>query len=306
MFIFLERYGYNTVRTLLNPFSIVDSLGNLNSGSMDNIADFLERAEMHGIGIIFTIQWAPLNVFPETISEPDDLAEAQNAHYLFSSGYVRESHFWKEFIRALKLRSAPMDAIFAYGIRNEIHFDVTASPLNQTITPVVCCNGTSYDLSVSGNMQKLIDDSFTAWSSAVRTAILAEEPEALVTAGFYLIYPGSPGIRMPSMDAIFSSELDFIDLHMYPDLDPQVTVDSVAKFFTLDQNRFKPVLMGEFGFMDNDNRSLDTLGSELLTWKNHMMSYYEVDGWILWTWDNGEGLSKQDEGLFLKRMANQP
>jgi endo-1,4-beta-mannosidase len=161
-------------------------------------------------------------------------------------------------------------------------------------------NGTAYDLALEADKAALLESSFLYWSSAVRDAIRNVDNEALVTVGFFAPAP----LGTPSNTAIVNSELDFIDLHMYPQT---ATLSEYDDYFGLMASKDKLIIMGEFGIIGNDYQDADQVKEILLNWKNDAVTKYHIDGWLMWTWNTGLGSElsfPDDDKLIFKALRD--
>ena len=292
----MQADGYNTVRLFLDvldtPGALGDPGGGLNDGYITNVIDLLRRAERRGIQVIFT-----LDNPPETggyLTPYDawccDLFEGSNLQLMTPGGIEADRGFWTQFVTILRDRGAPFGAVLAWEIRNELGFDASARPLSLEAGRVTAANGTTYDLGVTGDRLRLMDESLVFWLDEVRRAIRAVDPTALVTAGFFVpqdphpTRAGDPRL-MRVFPALATSELDFVDLHLYPNGD--LTMPELADNFGIGQRGSKPIVMGEFGAPMEVFSSASDGANAVRAWQAESCGF-GFTGWLFWTFDTTE------------------
>lgn len=298
MFAKLNVAGYNTVRVFLNPLSMADNEGKLELQYVANVVDFLTQAEKQGMSVIITLDMIPLKLYGTPLESEADIWW-WNQQYIDENQILLEVNFWTSFIQSLKQTNAPLNAILSYELRNEFFFHPEHAPLNQSNGQIIHPNGKIYDMSKEDDKTKLIEESFVYWSSSVRNAILVQDIDALVSVGFYAPEP----YGKPSIIAIEKSELDFVDVHLYPN---SYQKNQYADYFKLSQNSNKLIIMGEFGIIEEDNHSTKEIANQLFAWKNDFVEEYKIDGWLLWTWEtkNSAKISISDTEQFIfKKMS---
>lgn len=217
----LATMGYNVVRVFLysRPGGMPGSVGGLSPEYLDNVVDLLDKARTHGIQIVLTQDW-----LPESAAwgfESDPLIDNVNAMYLSRGGVETNQHFYREWVSALAARGAAFDALLAYELRNELYFTESYPPFSLTSGMVTIANGKTYDLGETGAHRRLLEENLVSWVDTMRAEILAIDPTALVTVGFF--QPKGPNTSREGDDRIIETEqviqgssLDFIDLHGYP------------------------------------------------------------------------------------------
>lgn len=282
MLLKLQEAGYNTIRVFLNPLLLSTKKDELNQNYFQNIVDFITKADQHEIAVIITTDMIPIAYYNTKIASEKDIWW-WNTQFIHKEEIDLEINFWQTFIDELKNNAVPLESILAYEIRNEFFFHPDYPPFNKNSGIVEHPNGISYDMSIESDRNALLDVSFLYWTNAVRNAIREKDANALVTVGFYAPEP----LGKPSNTAITQSDLDFIDIHMYPE---HGLLEEYANYFDLVTNKSKLVLMGEFGYIENKNITINEATAILLDWKNEAISNYHIDGWLLWTWDTENGI----------------
>lgn len=289
----MQQDGFNVVRVFLNGCcstgTIGDPSGGLTVAYLANLADFLTRAKAHNIGVMLTTDGLPNFGGYQSVLYQSCCAQFDdgNMNTLAAQGLTAHAMMWRDIITGLKAQNAPLDAVFAYELVNELSFDVGFPPLSLTSGTVTTGNGLTYDMSSAPAKQTMMDDNLAYWTTHVRDTIVALDPGALVTVGFFV--PQSP-IPTRSGDprfieaypAIANSTADFVDLHLYPD--GSLTIDQYAQNFGEDAYQAKPVLMGEFGRPVSLSANSAAAAQALVAWQSASCNH-SFSGWLLWTWD---------------------
>jgi len=280
--------GYNMVRVFLSQNTIIDRTGQLHPAYIVNVLDFLQKAKTNGLYVMFTQDWLPAGKYGDILNqECCDVFNFNNVHYLSSSGLRANQVFFQDFIRALIGAGAPLDAVFAYELRNELFFDTNYPPLSLASGTVRTANGQTYDMSKLQDKKRVIEENLPYWIGHMRTAILEVDPTALVGVGFFQPQEPNPtrlgDPRLVSTrPAIWESQADFIDLHLYPGLD--LNLKQYVQNFQMEGMQEKPIIMGEFGAFRSAYPSASAAAQALQEWQVASCQY-GFDGWLLWTWD---------------------
>jgi hypothetical protein len=285
----MQAGGYNTVRLFLDtyPGGLPGMETPLSDEFMDNATDFLARAAAHDIQVLFTTDWLPEGNSNAYAFQSDPGIEDVNSLYLSRGGVEANEHFFADFARGLVERGARLDALLAYELRNELYFTDKYPPFSLTKGKVTTANGKSYDMGSAKDRNRMIEENLVFWIDRMRAAILAVDPTALVTIGFF--QPKGPNTSRVGDDrlietraAILNSTADFIDLHGYPGGD--LNLRQIVENFKLPKATAKPILMGEFGAEHRAYGTIDDAVRTLVQWQIESCSY-GFDGWLVWTWD---------------------
>ena len=284
----LHANGYNTVRVFLSQNTIVTTGPDLDPAYMDNFVDFLRLAESNGLYVIPTIDWMPGGRYGVLLNRDCcDQFAVMNVHFMTQGGLEANQAFFKDFAKYLLDHGAPMDALLAYELRNELFFDSEYPPLSFKSGTLATADGKSYDMANDSSKKQMMDENLVYWIDHVRQSILEVDPTALVTVGFF--WPQSPNpARMGderyinTQPAIWSSKADFIDLHAYPDAD--LNLKQFVENFGINGMQEKPIVMGEFGVSTSTTATEEDAARILLNWQVDLCKY-GFDGWILWDWD---------------------
>ena len=286
--------GYNVVRVFLNGACraecIGDPSGKLSSAHVANVADFLRRAKLQDIVVILTTDSEPgtpyyLRLLDTTWSE--DFG-GTNSSYLTQGGILAGKAFWQDLIQALLAQGAPLDAVLAYELRNELFFETNAAPLSLSSGTVTTATGKRYDMASQEDRQRMMDEGLVLWIDQIRAAILELDPTALVTVGFFP--PDRPNSwnsaprYIRTHPAVWESTLDFVDLHPYPG---GYSLGKLMENFGSRGLSKKPIVMGELGASRSTYATEDGAAQGLHDWQVDSC-HYGFDGWLLWTWDTAE------------------
>jgi hypothetical protein len=286
----MQRDGYNVIR-VFNDHRIggLTADGTTLSGAyLDDAADMLARAKAHGIYVIFTQDWLPQASAYDFSTDPG--IEDVNALYLSKGGLAASARFEADFVRGLVARNAALDAVLAFELRNELYFSSTHAPFSLKSGAVATANGKSYDMADPAAHKQMLADGLNYWIDRVRAAVLAVDPTALVTVGFFQPQEPNPSRigderLIETAAAISSSSADFIDLHAYPGSD--IDLPQYVQNYGVGKVTAKPILMGEFGTARDQFSTVTAASKALVDWQVQSCSY-GFDGWLLWTWDTSE------------------
>ena len=292
----MQATGYNIVTIIMEGCcqgTIGDPAGGLNSAYIANVVDFLHRAKTHAIDVVIASQWLPAfggftQVYGGCYPQFDDI----NLVVLSSCGITAAKTYFQDFVQALINASAPMDAIFAYEVWDELYYYAPGAPLNSTSGTITTANGQTYDMSSSISRQQMMDDGLVYFADQMRTTIMALDPTALVTISFFPPEGPNPSrIGDPRIievyPAIASSKLDYVDLHPYP-IVLNLTMDQVAQNYGFaGYQQQKPIIMGEYGAFKWAYPLVSDAAAGVQSWQIQSCTY-NFKGWLLWTWDTDE------------------
>ena len=223
--------------------------------------------------------------------------------YLTPGGIEANRIWFEDFVRELQERDAPMDAIFAYQLRNEAYYDLIWPPFSLTEGMITAANGETYDMADPDDRQRMMDEGWLNWIDEMVDGIKALDPTALVTMGFF--YPMGPeSDRLVYTEPVLHrSSLDFVDLHAYPDVDV-TSLDEYVERFKLEAIEEKPILMGEFGVGKEPVPSIADAARMLQWWQVNSCDY-GFDGWLLWSWGTGDASAEFWAAVSAEREVNQ-
>jgi hypothetical protein len=291
----MQASGYNVVRVFLQGCcqnTIGDPSGGLSGAYLGNVADFLRRARAHAIYVIITSEWLPAYGGYNLNCPQYPMFDDVNLFHLCAGTVATTVQFWHDFVNGLIAKGAPLQAILAYELVNEYFYNSTAAPLSWTNGTVSAANGQAYDMGSSASRQQMMDDGLIYFTNQIRGTIIALDPTALVTVGFFVPQGPNPtrigDTRVIQVyPAIASSTADFVDLHAYP-LPGDLTLDQIVQNFGfVGFQQQKPVMMAEFGGFKSEYATAADAATGLSAWQSQSCTYH-FDGWALWTWDTDE------------------
>ena len=292
----MQTNGYNVARVFLEGCcqnTIGDPAGGLSSAYIANV-DFMQRARTHGIFVLITTSWLPAfgGYGPNCPQYPQ--FNDVNLFKLCPGAVPDSVKFFTDFVQALIQKGAPLDAVFAYELDNEYYYNSSAAPLTWTSGTITTANGKNYDMGSAVSRQQMMDDGLIYFTDQIRAAILAFDPTALVTVGFFVPQGPNPtrigdNRVIEVYPAMANSTADFVDLHPYP-LPSDLTLAQIVQNFAFvgtGNQQQKPVVMGEFGGFLSEYASASAAASGLTSWQVQSCTY-NFKGWLLWTWDTDE------------------
>jgi hypothetical protein len=300
----MQAGGYNIVRVFLNGCCHDNALGNpaggLSSAYLTNLVDFLERAKKHGIAAILTSDWVPIvGGYTDNYGACTQFSN-YNTLNLCAGGVKAVSLFFRDLVQDLINAKAPLDAIFAYELRNEYFNDFNFPPLSSTSGMVTTADGQTYDMSSTTSRQQMMDNGLIYFTNQVRAEIVALDPTALVEVGFFV--PQSPNptrLGDPRVITVYpamaNSTADFVSIHPYPFVGGLTFAQYVQNFGFVGFQQQKPVMLEEFGVLESDYPDEATAASIAQDWQVQSCAY-DVKGWSFWTWDTSN--TEQVDGPF--------
>lgn len=293
----ISALGYNAVRTWLNACwgvardCIGDPGGGLREEYLANMATYLWAARDNGVRVMFTI---------------DELPDDGGYHAaalgfkgfnldLTPGGVSNAQRFWTDFVSGLVEAGAPLDAIWAYELRNEQFFEADQPPFG-ALDSATTADGHTYDLTDPAQVHAMRDSGLRHYVDAIVAAIKAVDPTALVTMGFFPSAEGPvavpPDARLVDPRPLFESTVDFLDFHAYPGVGlnwDEAWANSLMSGFT-----DKPVVLGEFGSFRSAYRDGAAAAGVAVDYQARACAA-GLDGFLYWTW-SGQGVYDETWG----------
>jgi hypothetical protein len=284
----MHAAGYNLVRIFVDCCRAGNNAGDPKGGVsfayLENVIDFLTKAKVNQIYVLLVLDLTPAQGgYDEMWRQCCTTFDGENLRYLTLGGHTGERRFNQDFIRALIERQAPIEAIFAFDLTNEVHFSVDKPPFSLTAGKVITANRKTYDMASAQDKARMMDENLVYWIDRQRAAILKVDPTALVTASFPAINSGSTTVNLKP--AIWESTADFIDLHTY--LGWGLSLEQYMRRFGVDEPPAKPIILGELGAAKRGYPTAAMAAQGLLEWQVASCAH-GFDGWLLWTWDSDE------------------
>jgi hypothetical protein len=280
--------GYNVARIFVDCCregnNAGDPKGGVSLAYLENVIDFLNRAHANGIYVLMVMDLTPAQGgYDEMWGHCCTTFDGENLRYLTSGGHTGERRFNRDFIRALIEKGGPLEAIFAFDLTNEVHFNVDKPPFSLTSGKVTTANRKTYDMAKEEDKQRMMDENLVYWIDQQRANILEVDPTALVAVSFPAINVGHTTVN--PRPAIWESTADFVDLHTY--LGWGLSLEQYLDRFGVDENPEKLIILGEFGASRRGYPTAAMAAQDLVNWQVSSCRY-GFDGWLLWTWDNEE------------------
>jgi F5/8 type C domain-containing protein len=315
----LAGLGYNTVRVFLDfcnqgPGCIGDddNVG-LNSAYLDNIADMMLAGRETGILILFTSNDLPdQGGYSEEANSGsgETFAGYRNSYYLRPQAITATRRYWRDLLSGLVERNAAFDAVLGWQLLNEQWMFRDQPPLSLTSGIVETTTG-SYDMSDPNQKTQMVSDGIVYYIAQMKEEILAYDPTALVTMGFFVPEIAAPGWYVETASLLEKSDLDFFDFHAYPG---GASFQKHAELFGMIGYDAKPILLGEYGGFRHIYSDTDSAARALTQWVADSCDY-GFDGWLYWAYipadasagDQTWGLVDEDNYLLnLFAPTNQP
>jgi Cellulase (glycosyl hydrolase family 5) len=300
----MQTNGYNIARVFVNGCCQNNTLGNpaggLSSPYLANVIDFLQRAKTHGIWVILEADSVPaVGGYTQIYAGCTNFSD-WNTYNLCVGGVKAITTFFHDIVQGLINGNAPLDAIFAYELRNEYYYASDSPPLSWTTGTVTTADGQTYDMSSATSRQQMMDNGLVYFTDQVRAAILELDPTALVEVGFFVPQgPNPTRIGDPRVITVYpamaNSTADFVSVHPYPFVGGLTFAQYAQNFGFVGYQQQKPVVLEEFGVLESDYPAESTAASVAHDWQIQSCAY-GIKGWAFWTWDTSN--SEQVDGPF--------
>lgn len=301
--------GYNAVRIWGNACfgeatgCMGDPAGGLRREYLENMATYLREARDAGMQVMFTFDHLPDDggYNRATAGVCCDRWNGFNLD-LTPEGVEDHARFWADFVTGLIQVGAPMDAIWAFQLRNEQFFEADQPPFG-VLDSVTTANGQTYDLRDPAQVHAMRDAGLRYYVDEMVTAIKGIDPTALVTMGFFPSAEGPvavpPDARLVDPRPLIDSSIDFLDFHAYPGVG--LNWDQAWANSLLAGEAGIPVVLGEFGAFSSAYP--DPIDATAI-----MVDYQAracadgLDGFLYWTWA-GQGVYSETWGASETEIA---
>jgi hypothetical protein len=305
----LASLGYNTVRVFLDHCNrgsgCIANTGKpgLDPAYLDNIADMMLAARETGIFIQFTSNDLPDDggyADEANAGSGGDFAGYRNSYYLRPQAISATRRYWRDILTGLVEREAAFDAVLGWQLLNEQWMFRDQPPLSLSSGMVETTTGT-YDMSDPDQKQQMVSDGLIYYIAQMKEEILAHDPTALVTMGFFAPELAAPDWYVETASLLGKSELDYFDFHAYPGW---LDLEAYAEAFGMIAYTDKPVILGEYGAFRHVYADIDTAARATTAWVADSCRL-GFDGWLYWTYypaDAGAGdrtWGLMDEGEYL-------
>ena len=310
----LAASGYDSVRVFIDhcssgPGCIGDDDGvGLSRAYLDDLADLLAASAETGLEVLLTSNDLPdLGGYADEANAGSGATFAgyRNSYYLTPGAVSASRRYWQDLVGGLIERRARTDVVLGWELVNEQWMFADQPPLSLRSGSVTTTTGT-YDMSSEEDRHRMVDDGLVHYIAEVRGAILALDPTALVTMGFFVPDLVAPGWYVRTAPLIERSDLDFFDFHAYPG---PITLREHAEHFGMVGFDDKPIVMGEVGAFRARYPSSDAAATAVASWIAESCAL-GFDGWFYWASrsanpevsDGTWGLL-DDQGELLRRLS---
>ena len=271
-FFALAALGYNTVRVFLDQcndgpgcIGAADNRG-LNPAYLANIVDMLAAAREADIFILFTSNDLPdRGGYAEQANSQSGpiFAGYRNSYYLTPGAVEATRRYWRDLLTGLNGQSAATEMVLGWQLLNEQWMFIDQPPLSLVSGLVETTTGV-YDMGDSDAKRKMVSDGLIHYIAEVKAEILAHDPTALVTMGFFAPEIAAPGWYVETASLLAGADLDFFDFHAYPGAQP--LADYSAAFGMGDYDA-KPIILGEYGAFRHIYPTLTAAARAVTTWQ---------------------------------------
>lgn len=329
--VFVKTGGRGSETTKIHGLSGPADTRGIYAPYMDNFIDFLTRAQKYGIYVMpcFTENEMLDNDYFKKIAKG-----ATKQAILFSEdGIKAKQHYIELFLRYIKDKNPGLiNSLFALTMQNEFAFHSDEPPFIQTSGTYTFIDGTTYDMSNNDERRALANAAIQNYYTKMKAIVEANAPGLLVGEGTFSMgavgktlenskgfrtIEGNLDLRFP-MTAVelLKTDIDFLDFHVYrwgakgSGADVFNHFAENMKLLTADAKELmksKPIIMGEFGSFNFDERTLDEaivfvkeLNDAALDFGFKGSAYWTMDTFVqtpLWNlmWENGKMLKALSE-----------
>lgn len=289
----LADRGYTTVRLFLDSCSVgpdcISQAGveGLDAEFLDVIAKTIHLADETEIFLVLTSNDLPdgggYNELAHRV-DPRTWSGYRNTVFLTERGAEAAVAYWRDLLTGLTERRAPLQAVLAWSIVNEMWVFPDQAPLDLRGGTVRGADGVDYDMADASQRRALVVAGFTHYLNSVAAEIREHDPHGLVTSGFFA--PKFPNETSTGGEWYVDTEplmgtvdLDFFDFHAYPGGD--IDIESLAENFGMTEHPDVPVVMGEVGAFLHLFDEAETAGVALQRWVAGSCTV-GFDGWLHW------------------------
>ena len=198
-----------------------------------NLASFINIARSYDIRVLIALMPLPFHggYLPDQAAYTTKGSAKYhnlNLYYIDANYLAAQKRYVSDLITGLTGAGANMSDIFSLELIGEVVFNRTQWPLNMN-SGLVQTDGRiqPYDMSDPSSRNDLIDQNTLNWENQLTDAIHAQLPSVLVSVGYFTPYalvrfPQTPRISRPESSFSSESDVNFVDIHMYPIFGPIV------------------------------------------------------------------------------------
>ncbi len=297
---------------------------------MENVLDFLRRAERHRVYVFPTFGDGELPRSRYYRSLLSKTQRGNNAVYFTPEGIAAKARYVSDFLSYLRQREPRLlRTVLGVQCQNELSVDSESWPFTVTQGRIKMPNGRSYDMAEAAQRRALMNEGLAHYHGALKKAINAVDPQLLVAEGIFTqaavgkslethegIWPGSAKDHRfpPDLVALGQGPLDFLDIHYYR---TSRQADLAANFRAHTHSsrldapgmaaimQQKPIILGEFGAFRFAERSYAEVVPNMVAIRDLALAA-GLKGFLYWSYDCAEQkelyYATEDDGLLLKKL----
>jgi hypothetical protein len=260
--------GSSTLRSQSPPLYSIEGPSSTNVPQLyqpylNNLLDFLTRANSHGIYVQIVIDYTPTNVYYTNLVNTGYSYVTGSTHrdYMVSSAITAKQTYIRQLIQSI-INYDPnlLSTVFSYELKNELNSTTDNGPFNLTSGWYTMGNGNEYDMSSATSRQACQDDNIKNWANKCVIAIREKDPNAMACASVFPFdavgkngYAGKGLLpitfsdkRWPARPSVLvTTNLDYVDIHSYLPKSWSTGLSS-SEWSSIDKT-LKPFTCGEFG-----------------------------------------------------------
>jgi hypothetical protein len=330
----LQHDGYTLTRVFIDGGSIPDAqagrphglghgVGDRSPGQapyLDNVADFMRRAANHRVYVLPVLGIFPQNeYYYDLVGKVDSTAlniDSTNLLYMHDGHIKAKEAYVRMFLTAIRdrLGVALMSTMLGLQLDNEATWQTDARPFSRHSGTVKPANGIVYNMSKPADRQQAADASIVEYANRLTAVVRSVDPQLLTTIGMFthriVGRSGPDGMahfcqndcghpdlwRYPVRPAVLSaySDLDFLDLHVYPRLPYGTAYSLDDDLASSEWSAVKGiVLMGETGAYREAYDGSVTRAAYAMRDQQIATCTRGFSGWLFWTWDTAENADQR-------------
>ncbi len=301
--------GFNAVRIWGNACfdAAIGCLGNPAGGLrreyLENMAAYLHAARDAGLQVMFTFDDLPDDGGYTAGRSAVCCDEWAGFNLDLTAGGVADhERFWADFVGGLIDVGAPMDAIWAFELRNEQYFEADQPPFG-VLAEATTATGETYDLADPAQVHAMRDAGLRHYVDRMVAAIKGVDPSALVTMGFFPSAEGPVPVpsdaRLVDPRPLLDSTVDFLDFHAYPGVG--LDWDEAWANSLLSGVEEMPIILGEFGAFRGAYPDPVDAAAIMVDYQARACAD-GLDGFLYWTWA-GQGVYDETWGAAETEIA---
>ncbi len=319
MLLNLARHGYNCVRVFVMGGRVAGNAGmagnydtttGLYIPYMENVLDFLRRANKYGIYVI--VNFAENEMINSAYWASESGATSGQQILFSETGLAAKAKYMQLFLKYILERDpSVMNILMALSMQNEFVFRATSAPFNQTSGSYTFLDGSTYDMSKTEERRALAVTAMKNYYQYMRDAVQEVVPDMLICEGTFTNkgvkldvndeevwgLRGGAGTRFPmTVPELLDTAIDFLDIHVYRygasgDADKVWKDNMDSMHFYTDKTaellKSKPIVLGEYGASRGDEQeSTIEAGMEFIKKLQNKALEDGYQGALLWTLDS--------------------